>query len=46
VHDIGPMRIHRLDADAERGRNLFVGLAFNQKLDNLTLACRQVLLRA
>ncbi|MGA2139293.1 MAG: hypothetical protein ABSH14_10570 [Verrucomicrobiia bacterium] len=45
VHDVGPVRIHRLEADAERDRNLFVGLAFNQKLDNLTLAGRQVLHR-
>ncbi len=43
VHDVGPMRIHRLDADAKRDRNLFVGLAFGQELNNLPLACRQLL---
>jgi len=38
VHDVGPVRIHRLDSDAEGDHDLFVGLGSGQKLDNLALA--------
>src|SRR5262245_9098244 len=40
-HDVGPMRLGRLDADAQTGGNFLAGLTFGNKPENLFLAWRK-----